>query len=342
LLIRDKIRKEITRSDFLVAIITKDAKGSASVNQEIGYALGKDVPVVIMLEKNAKIGVLIHGIDTEEFSRNYFPKSCINIRQHLLTKGISRKKNASSEKNNFTDIYQKYPQDKKLNQLRKDVIAAFAEVGFKHYQNNLKGNFDETEGWEVIKVDIVENSNTKQRFFLDFRKLSSSKINLSRLYDKISDFYFYNVKPSNSWQNMCLIVNLENITKRRIEEVWVAYSTQNTTISVNPSITYYGVGQIHRISKRISIWNFSSSMPRFFVNKVKSKDDLLEKIGLVLNFIDVHKKIFKTVIQLKSLEMKYGPKPERKRKRKPTSYTYLGGKRVPVYRARLPRRRRRR
>lgn len=69
LLISDKIKQEIRESDWLVAIITKRSQASASVHEEIGYALGKGVKVALMVEEGVeKSGVLVYGKEYEIFS----------------------------------------------------------------------------------------------------------------------------------------------------------------------------------------------------------------------------------------------------------------------------------
>lgn len=95
LLIRDKIRLEIESSDYVVGIVTNQAKESASVNQELGYALGKNIPILIMIEKNASSGVLTFGIEPEEFERINFKIHCENIRKFILDKGIIKKPSIS-------------------------------------------------------------------------------------------------------------------------------------------------------------------------------------------------------------------------------------------------------
>lgn len=73
LLIHDKIQQAIGESEWLVAIITRAAQRSASVHEEIGYALGRGVKVIIMLEKGAKeSGVLVYGRESEVFSPRGF------------------------------------------------------------------------------------------------------------------------------------------------------------------------------------------------------------------------------------------------------------------------------
>lgn len=75
LLISDKIRQEIDESDWLVAIITKRSHASASVHEEIGYALGRGVRVALMVEEGVeKSGVLVHGREYEVFTVPEFAK----------------------------------------------------------------------------------------------------------------------------------------------------------------------------------------------------------------------------------------------------------------------------
>ena len=90
-----KITDEIVQSDYLIAIITDDSLSSASVNQELGYELGKNIPNLIMIEKNASSVVLTFGIEHEEFERINFKIHCENIRKFILDKGIIKKPSIS-------------------------------------------------------------------------------------------------------------------------------------------------------------------------------------------------------------------------------------------------------
>ena len=81
-----KIEKEISDSDCLVAIYTNKAKGSASVNHEIGYARGKHVRIIIMLEKGVTPPILLAPKEAEEFTRENFEEHCKRVRTFLLEK----------------------------------------------------------------------------------------------------------------------------------------------------------------------------------------------------------------------------------------------------------------
>ena len=73
LLIGDKIRQEIDESDWLVAIITERGQASASLHEEIGYALKGGARVALMIEEGVeKKGVLVYGKEYETFSAPNF------------------------------------------------------------------------------------------------------------------------------------------------------------------------------------------------------------------------------------------------------------------------------
>lgn len=110
LLIGDKIRKAIDNSDFVVGIITKESEQSSSVNQELGYAFGRGIPVVIMIEKDVSPGVLTHGRETEEFTRQNFDKHCYNVVEYVLEKGVTKRKFTSINSGDYDIVMDKFTE----------------------------------------------------------------------------------------------------------------------------------------------------------------------------------------------------------------------------------------
>jgi len=107
----EKIKSRIKNSHYLVAILTKNSLNSPSVNQEIGYAIGLEIPVLLMVEKGEIPGVLVQGYENEEFSRQNFSKACTNIMNYIIDHGRSQKTSAEDKewlKNNaYRDLYNK-------------------------------------------------------------------------------------------------------------------------------------------------------------------------------------------------------------------------------------------
>ena len=96
----EKIIREINDSNALVAIITA-RPSSASVHQEIGYAIAKNIPVVMMMEKDADDGVLTFSKEKEVFMNDDFESSCERVVEYLKT---SRSKAITSV--DFTEFLQ--------------------------------------------------------------------------------------------------------------------------------------------------------------------------------------------------------------------------------------------
>jgi len=83
--IDEKIQNSLRESQFLIAIISSESLTSASVNQEIGFALGNDIPVALMIEKGLiPEGVFTRGRDVEEFTRENFSSHCEKIIKYIL------------------------------------------------------------------------------------------------------------------------------------------------------------------------------------------------------------------------------------------------------------------
>ncbi len=80
LLITDKIKNEIISSDYIVAIITEYGLISASVHEEIGFGIGENVPVLLLVEEGLKEKeVLIYGKELEYFTEEFFESHSRNI-----------------------------------------------------------------------------------------------------------------------------------------------------------------------------------------------------------------------------------------------------------------------
>jgi O-acetyl-ADP-ribose deacetylase len=86
--LQTKIRKAVSDSDYLVAIMTKNARESAAVQQEIGYASGKHIKIIIMSEDNEHIGCITGNPEQVIFTRENFQESCMRVRTFLLEEPI--------------------------------------------------------------------------------------------------------------------------------------------------------------------------------------------------------------------------------------------------------------
>lgn len=313
LLIIDKIKNQIENSDYLVAIITKHGLKSASVHEEIGYAIASDVKVILMVEEFVdEQGVLIHGKESYYFESRFFEIESDDISKYILSKGIPKKsKNSKVKQTKEKDQYQQYSPAQKMRKLTNDSINAFKEHQFKHKIITVKK--DDERGYNLpdkLKINIFENKKRKERFFFFPHDELKNKYQILEINSIVRYFIFENLSLTDKWKNMCFLLIHGTVTKQRISNNYdelhqEEYRTnQNTTILLDFPVIYHGLGQ-GGLTRSRRYWNYSSSIPKFFAHKTKSKDDIVAKIGFIEDFIDEHENIFKNVPKLKKFEWDY-------------------------------------
>jgi len=91
-MISDKIKREIDVSDAFVVFLTKKGSESASVNQEVGYAIKAGKLVIAAVEHGATVGVLIQGVQVIHFSVDKIEDAVKKIIGFVRPKSESKKK----------------------------------------------------------------------------------------------------------------------------------------------------------------------------------------------------------------------------------------------------------
>ena len=62
--LRDKIIQDLKSSMFVIGIITQNNNESISVQQELGFAQGTEIPIIVMRKKDVKFPeALIDGLE---------------------------------------------------------------------------------------------------------------------------------------------------------------------------------------------------------------------------------------------------------------------------------------
>lgn len=64
-----KVQSAISSSSAVVVVWTASGADSAWVNQEVGYALGRDLPVYALVEKDIEVKGMLHGVEYVELDR---------------------------------------------------------------------------------------------------------------------------------------------------------------------------------------------------------------------------------------------------------------------------------
>ncbi|WP_247728593.1 toll/interleukin-1 receptor domain-containing protein [Halovivax limisalsi] len=66
---RDRLEGRLANSDIVVAVLTDDAVRSQWINQEVGYAIAKGIPVLPMYDTEATVGGFIDGVEGVSIDR---------------------------------------------------------------------------------------------------------------------------------------------------------------------------------------------------------------------------------------------------------------------------------
>ncbi|SRR6266550_905052 len=93
-----KIKKAINDSDAVLAIVTSDANESNSVNQEVGYAIGRGKLIVPMVERGVKVGVLLEGLELVFFSLDKIREVFSDVSRYFSKLAASKEKKRTSKK----------------------------------------------------------------------------------------------------------------------------------------------------------------------------------------------------------------------------------------------------
>ena len=226
-LVRDKIMKSIQNSDYLIAIITKEASRSASLNQEIGYALGSKVPVIIMRERNADHGVLTYGLQDEEFTRENFERPCENVIGYIIQNGSRNKISRTTEYDvildKFTEGGNHYVgiRNAKGKTIKScTVFCDFQKCSWWDTHESFPRNIAEGEGANVILPLGFANTNP-------FIKILSGEEEIEQL--RLSGIVR---RPSSKW-------NAEDENEERVERLNAALGRIRSNLA-----SLYGLFQI--------------------------------------------------------------------------------------------------
>lgn len=82
---RDRLKGRLANSDVVVAVLTETAATSKWVNQEIGYAVAKGIPVLPLYEEEAHAGGFISDLEGVTIDRKDLVATVFNLLSRLRT-----------------------------------------------------------------------------------------------------------------------------------------------------------------------------------------------------------------------------------------------------------------
>lgn len=79
----EKIKRNLAESTCLVTMLSDEANSSAWVHEEIGYAIGRGVPVIPVIEEGVKIRGFLEGLEFIPYSKDDFDETIYRIITNL-------------------------------------------------------------------------------------------------------------------------------------------------------------------------------------------------------------------------------------------------------------------
>lgn len=214
MLIGDKIKNEITTSTCLVAIITTNSRASASVHEEIGFAMGKSIEVLLMIEKSKELkGVLTYGREPKRFTEASFVADGEDIALYI--------REEISEKTNPTKISMD------------DYILS------RNLHDQTSDDFCKNDQTNILKPGINHQTASGIMPFILFSAWPHNKVTIPVQEPKIAEFLntYKRIEIENNHVHF-----LDNYDERELESL-VYYnnspSSDQRVYGINPDITRY-------------------------------------------------------------------------------------------------------
>jgi len=164
-----KIQNAIESSEVVIALVSSK-ESSPSVNQEVGYALRSQIPVIPMVEEGARVGFMIGDIEQMRFNRSNLQRACEKVAEYVAREYEGRDNALDKEEalydetkiigpDGYEDYWFELDEDEKLT----GMVASDLPVDV--YIMNRK-NFEYFE--DEDDFDYEEGSEGVTRFNLNF------------------------------------------------------------------------------------------------------------------------------------------------------------------------------
>ena len=204
--ISEKIMNAIKKSDLVIVIITKNSKYSISVGQEIGYAY-KKIPIIPLVEENAKSGIFCEGKDTISFTKDNFEKSCNNALKHIL-KHQSKKMDGVTSELLKESMYSRSEYCNKICNIIFETIYYRFNISKDNSSSVVYGINDEYFQIILKKIEYFFKNgyikNKQHLFEIDYKQIQKLNSELIIFKNDIGDIKqkYYNTKFHYNEQNL--------------------------------------------------------------------------------------------------------------------------------------------
>lgn len=207
----DKIIAEIHESDCLVAILSINGRLSPSINQEIGFAVAREIPVILMIEEGVprgEIGVFAYGREIVSFTRERFSEDCAIVVEDLsqmrviIRRKIDERREREDRRKNF-HLYYIFQQNNRIRDMAVGRVNRIDKLlndsnstldQWQHFTRNMGfiiGTIQETrpsigEHFRAIH-DLMNNPGLSIRFNGELEAMWHLLVQICEITDPIND-----------------------------------------------------------------------------------------------------------------------------------------------------------
>ena len=185
--------------------------------------------------------------------------------------------------------YEVFGSSERTIRMRQDTLEGLLELGFSTEHTRVTqyaGSANYPFFPPAVFISAVKTIDRRRlKLYFHFCSENADRFYLSRLQRSLDGF----VEEIPRHRTIFLSVihgSLSTTVLRSIIRDWGGYLT---SIPIHPSITYFGIGAGVDESR---FFYTSLYQPRFYVYKVKSKDDIKARIEVVLHWIEQHQDLF--------------------------------------------------
>jgi len=200
--------------------------------------------------------------------------------------------------------YDELSINERAKRIRNDAIGCFQEFGFRYSETELRA-----EGF-IIDLPVFERDKDRIRFYCMFLGDNPSLDN-ELTWRRTIDGWWSSLDPTQRWFNGFCLFTSGGIRRGMIRE---QFMTGTMNVAEVAKDTYYkGIGEVDDSAIEQLNWRFEDHVPRFFVKRLRSRTDIRDRIGALLDFIKRNKQVYKAVKRLKELEKCHRDREDRTR-----------------------------
>jgi len=268
-----------------------------------------DISLQVLLYRGKRVGVIEippnsrkpHQVSTPGgfYIRHGSSTSVMSV-DEIMCAMLKRREIESGRQGEYDDL----SISRRAERLANDAIDCFREFGFRYSETVLKAEHF------TVTLPVFERDRDKIRFYCMFLGDNPSPNHEIR-WPQAIDGWWSSLDPKQRWFNAFCLFTSGNVRRGMIRERFMMGTMNVVEVAKN---TYYrGIGEVDDPTMKQLNWRLENHVPRFFVQRLRSKTDIRDRIGVLMDFIKRNKQVCKAVRRLKELEKRHRDREERAR-----------------------------